>query len=345
MVTAPRLSPDRWGHLVVLAVGGLGVGIGLAWLLVRRADLPMLLAALPDRVNTFTTIFLGIFIEAVPFLLLGTIASGFVEVFTDQGSFARWIPRSVAGATVVGSLMGIAFPVCECGVIPLTRRLFRKGLPISAGVAFLLAAPVINPIVLASTIAAFGVGPMVFARLGLTFAVALLTGLVFSAADPKTILLPSKGPDRPPAAHETADVGRRAKVRQALVIAGDETFEMGRYLVIGCLIAAGMQTFIAQSALVGISSAPMGSALVMMGLAFVLSICSTVDSFVALAFVGSFLPGSVLAFLVFGPMIDIKSLAMLSAVFRRRAVLVLVLLPAGIVLAAALAANLFLPSS
>jgi hypothetical protein len=328
-----------------MALAGLGLGIGLAWILVHRAAVPSLLASVPERINTFTTIFLGIFIEAVPFLLLGTIASGFVEVFTDQSSFARWIPRSVAGATLAGSLMGIAFPVCECGVIPLTRRLFRKGLPVSAGVAFLLAAPVINPIVLISTITAFGVGPMVYARFGLTLVVAFLTGLVFSAADPKSILLPPKGQETAWPATDDDHGGRRVKFRRALVIAGEETFEMGRYLVIGCLIAAGMQTFVAQSALVGISSAPLGSALVMMGLAFVLSICSTVDSFVALAFVNTFLAGSVLAFLVFGPMVDIKSLAMLSAVFRRRAVMVLVLLPAGMILAAALAANLFFPSS
>jgi hypothetical protein len=342
MLNGRLLSTGQGRHLAVLALSGLGIGLGLAWLLVRRLDAVRLLATLAERGSIFTTIFLGIFIEAVPFLILGTIASGLVEVFTDRDSLARWIPRHAVAATLAGSLLGLAFPVCECGVIPLSRRLFRKGLPLSAGVAFLLAAPVVNPIVVVSTIAAFGVGPLVFARLGLTLAVAFLVGLVFSASRPQTALLPGSLAASVAAGGESGPAGRRGRIRRALAIAGDETFELGRYLVAGSILAAAMQTLIPQSALTEISTAPLGSTLVMMGLAFVLSICSTVDSFVALAFVNSFLPGSVLAFLVFGPMVDIKSLTMLSAVFRRRAVAYLVLLPGAMILTAALAANLFL---
>ncbi|MGB4871496.1 MAG: permease, partial [Candidatus Promineifilaceae bacterium] len=101
-----------------------------------------------DRFQTFTTIFLGIFIEAVPFLLAGSIVSGLIEIFIDRDWLARWVPRRAAAAALTGALMGFAFPVCECGVVPVTRRLYHKGLPLSVGVAFLLAAPVVNPIVI-----------------------------------------------------------------------------------------------------------------------------------------------------------------------------------------------------
>ncbi|HLF90652.1 MAG TPA: permease [Anaerolineales bacterium] len=105
-----------------------------------------------DNLSTFTTIFLGIFIEASPFLLLGTLASGIVEVFFSQEDMIRLVPRNPIGGALFGSLLGFGFPVCECGVAPLTRRLIRKGIPPHVGIAFLLASPVANPIVIASTL-------------------------------------------------------------------------------------------------------------------------------------------------------------------------------------------------
>jgi uncharacterized membrane protein YraQ (UPF0718 family) len=128
-----------------------------------------------------------------------------------------------------------------------------------------------------------------------------------------------------------------------VVIAADEFFEMGRYLIIGAMLAAAMQTFISQSALLTIGSGPLLSVLVMLALAFVLSICSTVDAFVALGFVSSFSFGAVLSFLVFGPMVDIKSIMMYRQVFKPRAVLYLVLLPLLMSLLSGLVFNYYLP--
>ncbi|MFN8412928.1 MAG: permease [Anaerolineales bacterium] len=144
-----------------------------------------------DRLNIFATVFLGIFVEAVPYLLLGTLASGLVEVFVDSTQMSRWVSNRPVAAAVSGAFMGLLFPVCECGVVPLTRRLFHKGLPISAGVAFLLAAPVMNPIVILSTAAAFGWKAMLFWRVGLSLVIAVIVGLVFSVEkDAANILRP-----------------------------------------------------------------------------------------------------------------------------------------------------------
>ena len=101
-----------------------------------------------DRLNVFATVFLGIFVEAVPYLLLGTFGSGLVEVFVDRDQMSRWVSNRPAAAAISGAFMGMIFPVCECGVVPLARRMVRKGLPMSAAVAFLLAAPVFNPMAL-----------------------------------------------------------------------------------------------------------------------------------------------------------------------------------------------------
>ncbi len=295
-------------------------------------------AATADSVSTFVTIFLGIFIEAAPFLLLGTLASGLVEVFVSDDQLHRWIPRDPLRGALVGAMLGLFFPVCECGVVPLTRRLFRKGLPLSTGVTFLLAAPVFNPIVIASTIAAFGVGRVLFLRLGLTLLVAIVTGLVFAAErQPERLLQPTAWapiaggsglePALPDAAVAHGPNNWRAGVGRALVIAVDEFFEMGRYLVVGGLLAALMQTVIPQAWLTAVSAGPVISVLALIALAVVLSICSTVDAFIALSFAGTFTTGSIIAFLVFGPMVDIKSTLMFMGVFRKRAVVFLVLLP------------------
>jgi uncharacterized membrane protein YraQ (UPF0718 family) len=135
--------------------------------------------------------------------------------------------------------------------------------------------------------------------------------------------------------------GFRVGVERALVIAADEFFEMGRYLVLGSLLAALMQTLIPQSLLLTVSAGPVLSVITLMTLAVILSICSTVDAFIALAFVGTFTTGSILAFLVFGPMVDIKSALMYLGVFRKRTVAYLILLPLMMTLLAAVCINLF----
>ena len=337
-----------WNRRVLFAGLFLAAIVILLW---WRATGPNLYD-LASSYQTFVTIFLGIFIEALPFLLLGTVASGLVEVFLSRETLRRAVPHNRLGSIISGALMGLAFPVCECGVVPLTRRLYRKGLPLSVGVAFLLAAPIINPIVIASTYAAFGWGPIFVGRFVFALLIATTTGFIFSLAPhPLDLLEPSARPESHnnendnsvtvAACSDAADTpaptsfGRAplsVRLTHALSVAGDEFFEMGRFLVVGCLLAAGMQTIIPQSTLLAVGGDALSSVVAMLILAFVLSVCSTVDAFLALAFVNTFSSGSILAFLVFGPMVDIKSVIMFSSVFRRRVVLYLVLLPLMMVL-------------
>lgn len=293
----------------------------------------------------FATVFLGIFIEAVPFLLLGTLASGLVEVFLSQDWITRLSPQRTLPAALLGSMLGLVFPVCECGVIPLTRRLFRKGLPVSTGIAFLLAAPVLNPIVIFSTAAAFGWGKMLAWRLGLTLIIAVTIGIVFSAEKniSNILRLPLFDVELPVLGAQTDHESIGQKLSRALIVSTDEFFEMGRYLILGASLAAVMQTFIPQASLLTIGSGPLLSVTAMLTLAVVLSICSTVDAFVALGFVGTFSFGSILSFLVFGPMVDIKSILMYLQVFRRRPVFYLVLLPLLMSLLAGIALNYLRP--
>jgi hypothetical protein len=315
-----------------------------------------------DRIIDFTTFFLGIFIEAAPFLLLGTIASGLVEVFIRREDLLRLMPRNRVLGAAMGGMMGFVFPVCECGVVPLTQRLFRKGMPISIGIAFLLAAPIINPIALASTFAAYGFGDILLLRFALGLSIPFMVGILFSISSGKAaerMLLPQSMSFAPISggsgelSQQDLDlikmsVGQQApsetftdKLQRAMKIAVDEFFSMGKYLIIGSMIAAALRVFFPQETLLDIGSGPVASVLMMQVLAFIMSICSTVDAFVSLGFQAlGFSTGSILAFLVFGPMVDIKSTMMFLGVFKRRIVFYLVVVPFLIVAVAMILLNL-----
>src|SRR5258708_7249450 len=283
---------------------------------------------------TFSTRFLGIFIEAVSFLLLGTLISGLIGAFISNDDMARLVPRNPIAATLVGSMLGFIFPVCECGVVPVTRRLYQKGLPVSVGITFLLAAPVMNPIVLASTYAAFGFGPILIGRVVISWVMAVSVGLLFSLQNrPQHLIRPEALPgiagasSSAPAILPAPRVALWPGLVQAIKLAGEEFFEMGRYLIVGAFLAAVMQTFVSQDALKSLATNPVNSVLVMAGLAFLLSLCSTVDAFLALSFARTFTVGSILTFLTFGPMVDIKTTMMYMGVFKRRTVAYMVILP------------------
>ncbi len=337
------MGRPRWGVAAFLV-------FALVVVLASSINTPQARFFAAERFQTFVTIFLSLFIEAAPFLIAGSIVSGIIAVYVNQGMVERYIPDNPLLAALAGAGLGFVFPVCECGVVPVTRRLYGKGLPLPVGIAFLLAAPVINPVVIFSTYAAFGWGPVLWGRVAFSMLVAFSVGLIFHLARPREILLPETlASSSPRDDHEDCDIhdhgldhghdhehdhdhsGSRPGIWQALVMAGDDFLDMGRYLIVGAMLAAIMQTVVPQSTLLTIGQGPIISVFVMMALAYILSVCSTVDAFIALAFSNAFTIGSLFGFLVFGPMVDIKSSLLFMGVFRRRTVLYLILLPLALV--------------
>ena len=317
-----------------------------------------------DRLQAFTTIFLGIFIEAAPFVAVGALLSGVIETGVSARTLARWVPARPGAGVLAGAALGLVFPVCECGVVIVVRRLLRKGLPPPVAIAFLLGAPVLNPVVIASTATAFGFGRMLAARLGLTLVVAVAAATVFRAARPDD-LLPAGGEaggadqehdhghdhDHDHGAEyehghgQGAPPGRRAAsfAVDALLHGAADLFDMGRYLVIGCVLAALLQTVMPQSVLLDIGRGGAGSVATMLGLGYLLSVCSSVDAFLALAFTNTFAPAAILAFLVFGPMVDVKSTLLYLSVFRPGAVVYLIATPLVLTFAAAVILHNLVP--
>jgi hypothetical protein len=270
------------------------------------------------RAQDGVTIFLGVIIEAAPFLLLGVLVSQALALVLARERTLRWLPRDRLGSLAAMAGLGALFPVCECGNVPVARRLITRGVPAAAAVVFLLSAPALNPVVALSTFAAFRERPlMVVYRLAFTFLVAMGVGLLLTWHPRPDDLLRRRVIDD---GHDHGAPVTTTPVRRFAQGTLAEFVEMGAVLVVGAALAALTQTLVPRTALLGIGQGPVVSVAAMMALAVVLSICSTVDAFVALAYAGTFTDGSLIAFLVFGPMVDIKSLLLMLTVFTAKTV-------------------------
>jgi len=304
--TARLESGYRYAGFMVLAL----VGFGAALYVFDPANVA--------GVQNFFLVFGSLLIEAIPFILLGAVVSAAIEVFVPVTVFEKLALLPKPLQLPVSGLAGAAFPVCECGSVPVARRLIVKGLMPSAAVTFMLAAPVLNPIVIASTAVAYRgrdiFWPMVLGRAGLGFLVAMAVGYVISDESKEQLL--RRRSERSRKLEHEHDHQHESKNRAFFGhLSGDFVF-MGRFLVIGAMVAAALQTFVPQSIIGGVADTPVVNILAMMALAFVLSLCSESDAFVAASFV-QFGVGGQLAFLVFGPMVDTKLGILYGATFRQ----------------------------
>jgi uncharacterized membrane protein YraQ (UPF0718 family) len=314
------------------------------------------------QLNNAFTLFLSLLVEAIPFLLLGVLLSSILLFFIEEDKLIEIVPKNPILGALVGSCVGFLFPVCECGNVPVARRLIMKGVPLPVAVGFLLAAPTINPIVVWSTWTAFRDRPeIVFLRILFSLLIATIVGYVFSTQkDLKPILQPAIGLgmmrnkpqsteapsllqggdfmlgggeggavriDRDFAKQQaTPKLSLRSRLDLLLDNVIQELRELGGVLVLGSAIAAAIQTLTPREVIINLGQGPVISILVMMLLAATISICSTVDSFFALSFAATFTSGSLLAFLVFGPMFDLKSIGLMLSVFKPRAIFYLLLI-------------------
>ncbi|TJY40783.1 permease [Cohnella pontilimi] len=280
------------------------------------------------------TIFLSMVMEAIPFILVGVLISGLIQTFVTERWIARLMPRNRIVSSLFGCGIGVFFPSCECGIVPITKRLMNKGVPLNAGIAFMLTGPVINPIVLFSTYVAFGNDWNVVAiRAGMAVAVAFLVSVIVGFLFPDLPLRQPKAQLEAAAAIEPGYMPEPAarrpvgtQIADVFRHAIDEFFSVGKYLVFGAFIAASMQTFIPTSSLLHLGNNEITASLVMLGLAFTMSLCSEADAFIASSFRSTFSMGALSAFLVYGPMIDIKNTLMLMAAFKGKFVAVLIAL-------------------
>ena len=326
-----------------------------------------------NQLHNAFTLFLSLLVEAIPFLLLGVFLSSALLSFIDERRLINKIPKNPILGASIGSLIGFLFPVCECGNVPVARRLLMQGVPTSVAISFLLAAPTINPIVIWSTWVAFRDQPeIVVLRVVFSLFIATFIGCIFSLPKntrsllqpvlakrlailnaykketqqsqliiqktEKTPVLLQSGNNLLERSGNTISIDKNLTITSIPSIPSNltskpktlrpfienvvaELRELGGMLILGSAIAASIQTFVPREIILSLGQGVVSSIVAMMLLAGVVSICSTVDSFFALSFASTFTTSSLLAFLVFGPTIDIKAVGLLLSIFKPKIIL------------------------
>lgn len=290
--------------------------------------------SLPSRLQDFITLTLSIVVEALPFVILGALVSVVIRLFAPTQRLIQLLPKRPVLRRLSVSMLGTFMPVCECGNMPVARGLVTKGLSVAESTTFLLAAPIINPVTFLSTASAFNLDLSVVAyRMAGALFIANLVGGLFALYKDQMELV-SKGFYNTLCEVEAADGHHHdghdhqhapGRWQEGVGIFRDEVSLMLKMLCLGAVIAGLTQVFVPRHVLTSVGGDPFLSVLAMIGLAFVISICANVDAFFALAYTSTFTAGSIVAFLVFGPMIDIKMLALMRTTYKTRLLVVMTL--------------------
>lgn len=324
------------GVHVAWVVGATTVLAGLV--AVRAITAEQLEPGIPNAVQDLLTLSTSVIIESLPFIVLGIVLSVLVQVWIPETWLLRILPNNAWGRRAVVSLFGMFLPVCECGNVPLARGLVRRGFTVPESMTFLIAAPILNPVTIITTHQAFGFDDgILIARLLGGFAIANILGWLFSKHPAPMSLLSGRF-----AEECRLDDGHghdRTRREQSLDLFVREASILMPALVIGSLIAGAIQVIVPRDVLVSLGSDPLYSVLAMMVLAFIISVCSNVDSFFILPFASTFLPGSIVTFLVFGPIVDIKMLALMRTTYSTRTLVQLTTIVALLSLALGLVVN------
>ena len=284
----------------------------------------------PSQHGDIWVAFLSILLEGIPFILIGSLVSGLIDAFLPARVMDRLLPKRGLPAILASGLLGIIFPVCECAIVPVIRRLVQKGLPLGCAMTYMLAAPIVNPIVALSTYSAFqgrDPGMMTSARVILGYAIAVVAGIVLSKFGASRLLQPRvlagiSSPDSSDAPGTPVPSGDG--IVRALRTAQQDFMDTVLYFVIGVGIASVAQTQLfyredLQASIQNIAANHWLAAPVLMVAAFILSLCSTTDAFI-IAADSLFAASAKLAFLVFGPMFDMKLIFLYSTVLKPKVI-------------------------
>lgn len=288
-----------------------------------------------EEFKTFSIIFSAIILEAFPFMLMGALLGGFVDVFLSREQLVRILPQSPIKAIILAAFMGICFPVCECAIVPVVRKFLQKGMPLGAAVAFLLGGPIVNPLVFSSTFVAYSFSwevPVLRTLIGASIAVGIGILINMFISESRGVL-PGIGHDHHCGScgcgHDHEILAKQPflkKIASALSHAALDFYDIGRFLVIGAFIAAVLQTVISRQAFFPMATGAYASLGLMMILAFVLNLCSEADAFIAASLAPIGVPFSAqMAFMVLGPMLDIKLIIMYLSVFTKKMIFTLCL--------------------
>ena len=270
-----------------------------------------------ETVQNIAIIFISIFFESLPFLLLGSLISSVIENFVSDDTITKLIPKNVILGSIVGIFLGFFIPACDCAIIPVSRKLIEKKVPLNVAISFMLASPIINPVVLLSTYQAFkNTCPnMIWYRLILGIVIALIIGIIMSIKYKENILLKEKEHDHCHCNHK--EKGIKNAISDILEHMTIDFIDVLKFLIIGALIASIIQVVLPKSILTIFQNNTILSIITLMIFAYVISLCSTSDSFIGSALLQTFPQNAILAYLIVGPMIDIKNTIVLLGSYKK----------------------------
>ena len=277
-----------------------------------------------DTIKNISIIFLSIFLEALPFLLLGSFISSIIEVYISNDKIAKIIPKNKVLGSIGGVFLGFFLPACDCAVIPITKRLLKKKVPVNVAVSFMLASPIINPVVLLSTYYAFyKTNRYIFwYRFIFGIVIALVIGFIMGIIFSKKDVIRNSMIEEEECTCEHKEKG----IIHVFIHTAIDLFEVAKYLMFGALLASIIQVLLPRSVLLVFNNNQVLSVIVLMLFAYLISLCSTSDSFIGRSLLNSFGKVSILAYLLLGPMIDIKNTIVLYGNYKKSFVNTLILL-------------------
>ncbi|MDZ4994243.1 permease [Clostridium perfringens] len=274
-----------------------------------------------ELLNKFSIIFSSIVIEALPFILIGAVLSSFMQVYISNNIFNKIISKNKLLGSIQAGVIGVFLPVCECATVPITKGLLGKNVPINVAITYMLAAPIVNPLVILSTYYAFdGNIKVVLLRVGIGFGVAVIAGLLMLClSEGNNILrednvLDLEGRCLCGCSEIDEDSSKPIRLLKHTSI---EFYEIGKYFIIGATLAALFQTFVPRESIFYFENSTVLSIIILMIFSFLISLCSEADAFVASTFMNRFSLGSITGFLIIGPMVDLKNTIMLFSVFKK----------------------------
>ena len=285
-------------------------------------------------IKNIAIIFISIFLESLPFLILGSFISSIVETFIEDETLEKIIPKNKILGSITGIFLGFFLPACDCAVIPVSKRLIKKKVPINVAVSFMLASPIINPVVLLSTYYAFyQTNQKIFwARIILGIVISFIIGIIMGIIYDKKEILKNNLDECDNKHHKNCNChhkkpkGTKNRIVRIFKHTAYDLFEVVKYLMIGALIASLVQVLLPRNILTMFNSSKVLSIVILMVFAYLISLCSTSDSFVGKTLLSSFNSSGIIAYLILGPMIDIKNTVVLLGNYKKGFVITLITL-------------------
>lgn len=285
-----------------------------------------------DIIKNISIFFISIFFESLPFLLLGSIISSVIETYVSNETIEKLIPQNKILGSIVGVILGFFIPACDCAVIPISKRLLKKKVPINVAISFMLASPIINPVVLLSTYYAFfKTNPSIFwYRLIFGILIALIIGIIMGIIFGKKDIIINDSDEELHCEHchsahcECEHEHEQSKLESIIKHTAFDFFDVVKFLMFGALIASLVQVLLPRSVLNIFNENTILSVFALMLFAYLISLCSTSDSFVGKSLLSSFSQTSIIAYLLLGPMIDIKNTIVLLGNYKKSFVVTLI---------------------